>query len=100
MSEELTQEQRIMRMMRKVLASVIRDTTPQPGMRHTLSETTLEGVRDCLGLIAAREAELAEALGLGRNERPHYVDQKPADTTVVRISSASLRKRNEDTDKH
>jgi hypothetical protein len=32
----------------------------------------------CLGLISAREGELAEALGLSRNERPHYTDEPPA----------------------
>lgn len=80
--QELNKEQRILRVMRKVLASIIKDTTPDPGMRHPLSDPTIQDIRECLGLISAREAELAEQLGLSRDERPHYVDQKPAATVV------------------
>ena len=79
---ELTKEQRILRVMRKVLASIIKDTTPDPGMRHPLSDATIEDIRQCFGLIAAREAELAEQLGLSRDERPHYVDEAPSATVV------------------
>jgi hypothetical protein len=78
---ELTQEQRILIAMRKTLAAVIRDVTPPPGMRHPLSEGTIEDVRQCLALIAARERELAEAQGRG-GERPYYADERPAAQTV------------------
>jgi hypothetical protein len=38
----------------------------------------------CLGLISAREAELAEALGLSRDERPGYSDEPATTQYAVR----------------
>lgn len=75
---ELVKEQQIMRAMRKTLTSVVRDTAPRDGNPSPLSSGTVENIRACLGLIAAREAELAEALGLSRDERPNYADEAPA----------------------
>jgi len=75
---ELSQEQQIMRAMRKTLTSIVRDTAPRDGNPSPLSSSTVENIRMCLGLISSREAELAEALGLSRNERPHYTDETPA----------------------
>ena len=69
--------------MRKVLASIIKDTTPERGMRHPLSDRTIEDIRQCLGLIAAREREIADAGGKGQ-ERPYYADE-PQTSTVVPI---------------
>ena len=74
-------EQRILVVMRKVLTAVIRDTTPPAGMRHPLSDNTIEDVRQCLGLIAAREKELADAEGRG-GERPYFVDEAPQSKVV------------------
>ena len=76
-----SKEQRILIVMRKVLAAVVRDTTPPSGMRHPLSDKTIEDVRQCLGLIAAREKELAEADGRG-GERPFYADEPPRSKVV------------------
>ena len=84
MSSAESKEQRILIVMRKVLSAVIRDTTPPAGMRHPLSDNTIEDVRQCLGLIAAREKELADAQGRG-GERPHYVDE-PSQSKVVPMS--------------
>ena len=75
---ELSKEQQIMRAMRKTLTSIVRDTAPRDGNPSPLSTETVENIRMCLGLISAREAELADALGLSRNERPHYADEAPA----------------------
>ncbi len=75
---ELSKEQQIMRAMRKTLTSVVRDTAPRDGVPSPLSPDTVENIRMCLGLVSAREAELAEALGLTRNERPHYSDEQPS----------------------
>ena len=73
--EALSKEQQIMRAMRKTLTSVARDCAPRDGMPSPLTEATVENIRMCLGLISAREAELAEALGLSRTERPHFADE-------------------------
>ena len=85
---ELSKEQHILIAMRKTLTAIVRDVTPPPGMRHPLSETTIEDVRRCLGLIAAREKELADAQGRG-GERPYYAD---ASATAQLVSLDVLRK--------
>ena len=58
-SKNLTLEHRILIQVRQVLASVVRDVTPPPGMRNPLSERTIEDIRSCFALIAARERELS-----------------------------------------
>lgn len=89
-----TKEQEILMVMRKVLASIIKDTTPQPGMRHVLSDGTIADVRKCLGLISAREKELADAQGRAE-ERPYYADQ-PQSSTVVPIGRIGKPKKDEE----
>ena len=86
---DLTKEQQVLIAMRKTLAAIIKDVTPPPGMRHPLSEPTIEDMRQCLGLIAAREKELADEQGRG-GERPFFADE-PQSAQVVPI--AGLRKR-------
>lgn len=73
---EQSKEREILVVMRKVLGAIIKDITPAPGTRHPLSEKTIEDVRVCLGLIAARERELADQQGIAM-ERPYYADEKP-----------------------
>jgi replicative DNA helicase len=80
-----SKERDILMVMRKVLASIIKDTTPPPGTRHPLTEQTIQDVRMCLGLISAREKELAEAAGAVQ-ERPYFVDQAPT-TNVVSMNN-------------
>jgi hypothetical protein len=72
---ELSKEQQILRAMRKTLTSIVRDVAPRDGVPSPFSPDTVENIRMCLGLISAREAELADALGLSRNERPAYADE-------------------------
>ncbi len=87
---DLTLEQQILIAMRKTLAAIIKDVTPPPGMRHPLSEGTIEDVRQCLALIAAREKDLADVQGRG-GERPYYTDQ-PQAAQVVPIAGLSRKK--------
>jgi hypothetical protein len=82
--EKITKEQRILRVMKKVLTDVAKDTHAQPGMKHALSDSTIEGIRDCLGLIASREAEILEEQGVENNMRPRFVDE-PAKSVVVQL---------------
>jgi hypothetical protein len=86
---ELSQEQRILIAMRKTLAAVIKDVTPPPGMKHPLSEGTIQDVRQCLALISAREKEMADADGRG-GERPYYSDE-PQAAQVVPITGLGKR---------
>ncbi|WPL19324.1 hypothetical protein Thiowin_04441 [Thiorhodovibrio winogradskyi] len=90
--QDLSKEQQILIAMRKTLAAIVRDVTPPPGMKHPLSEGTIEDVRQCFGLISAREKELADIDGRG-GERPYYPDQKqPAQV----ISVANIGKKTSD----
>ena len=92
---ERSKEQQILLVMRKVLSSIIKDTTPPPGTRHPLSDPTIQDVRMCLGLITAREQELAEAAGLAK-ERPYFVDEKPSPTVVSMDSIGKQGKESDD----
>ncbi len=84
--DDLTTERRIMILMRKTLAKVIRDTTPEhPGMRRGISDETVEDIRLCLSMISAREQELARALGIEVKERPRFADE-PRRSNVVSIT--------------
>lgn len=75
--EILSKEQRILRVLRKVLANIVKDATPAPGMPHPFKESTIHDIRDLFGLIAERERELAQAAGLTDNEKPYYTDEPP-----------------------
>ena len=79
--QDLSKEQQILVAMRKTLSSIIKDVTPPPGMKHPLSEATIQDVRQCLALISARERELADAQGK-TPERPFYTDEPPAAQVV------------------
>ena len=88
---KVSKEQRILLAMRKLLASIVRETTPNPGMKHVLSEHAREDIRMCFSLISARERELAEEAGLDLTMQPRYADQ-PSDSAVVSIESLKKSK--------
>lgn len=79
--QALSMEQRILRAMRKTLASVVKDATPRPGYPGFLSDETVEQIKSCFELIAARERELGAALGLAE-ARPVYPGQEQGAKTV------------------
>jgi len=70
-------EKVILEIMRKVLAEVVKDTLPAEGMKHPLKDTTIQDIRACFGLIAARERELMEDAGVPES-RPKFIDEKSA----------------------
>ena len=90
MSEQSNAKEReILMVMRKVLASVVKDTTPpHREMKHPLSAATIEDVRQCFSLISARERELADADNV-KMERPYFTDDVQA---VKSVSIDSLKK--------
>lgn len=90
-AEDVSQEERILRMMKKVLTDVAKDTHAKPGFRHSLSDNTIQGIRECLALISARERELVEARGKSMDMRPRFVDE-PKKTVVVPIESIGRTK--------
>lgn len=80
-AKEMSVEQRILRAMRKTLASVVRDATPRPGTSGFLSDDTVEQIKSCFELIATRERELGDALGMDQ-ARPVYPDQPQPSQTI------------------
>ena len=83
--KELTREERILRVMRRVLTDIAKDTYTRPGHRHPLSDETVNDIRKCLGLITAREAELNAAAGREMKARPRFIDE-PQSSVVVPLS--------------
>jgi len=84
-------ELRVLRMVKRVLTDVAKDTNTPPGMRHPLSDPTIMGIRDCLALIAAREVELQQGQNKSSKMKPRYPGQK-SDNVVVSISKNSKKK--------
>lgn len=72
-------EERILGAVKLTLANVIKDTATPAGMRHPLSDGTIEDLRQCLALISAREREIAEAAGRPPPGRPRYADEPSAE---------------------
>jgi len=90
-----SKEREILLVMRKVLAQIVKDTTPPSrAMKHPLSEQTIQDVRQCLGLISLRERELADAAGAAQ-ERPYYSDEE-SPTTVVPLGRIGKAAKNTD----
>jgi hypothetical protein len=88
----LTTEEHILQAVYRVLVDVIKDTTTDPRLKHPLSERTKEGIRDCLDLITARQAELGREAGRSvGGERPYYVDE-PRQSVTVPIDLNALRR--------
>ena len=83
-NEELSKEQRILRLMRKTLANVVKDATPYGGRPNPLSDETIQYIKDCFSLISAREKELGEQLGFDQAQ-PYYVDGEPPKSKVVSL---------------
>ena len=84
---ELTAEERALRMMKRVLTNIAKDTAPRPGQpRHPLSEETVQAMRECLRLITEREQELARLHKRDTSARPRFIDE-PASEFVVSLDS-------------
>jgi len=75
-------EYRVLQAMKSVLLDIIKDTTVEPGMRHPLSDSTIENLRQCLALIYAREHEIADEHGLSNQQKPYYTDEPQTSSTV------------------
>jgi len=86
MSEsEATMEERILQAVKRTLTNIVRDTATPHGMRHPLSDATIEDLRQCLSLISARERELAAAAGRDRAARPRYADEPKTTEKVIHL---------------
>lgn len=93
MSEDSSKERQILMVMRKVLAQVIKDTTPPSrAMKHPLTDATVQDIRHCLGLISMRERELADGAGVAQ-ERPYYSDDESVVARTVAVTKLSRMKK-------
>ncbi len=91
LDDVIATDYRIMKMMRQVLSSVARDTVPPAGMKHPLSDATIQSIRECLSVISSREFELGIEVGSTDNERrPRFIDEPKAPV----VSIDSLTKKN------
>ena len=91
MKDDNTRERDLLVVMRKVLANIIKDTTPaHRDLKHPLTDNTIQDIRMCLGLISNRERELADLAGV-KQEKPYYIDEKQT-AEVVSISSIGRKK--------
>lgn len=89
-AEHFTKEKRVLVAMRKTLSNIIKDVTPSSSaLKSPLTETTVEDIRMCFGLIAAREQEIAKEAGVELNDRPHYTDEAVT-SKVVSIDSLKI----------
>lgn len=84
-----SKEEQILQVMRKVLTDVAKDTYTPSELKHPLSPGTIESIRDCLGLISAREAEIAAEAGRESKMRPRYVDE-PSSSVVVKLQKTDF----------
>jgi hypothetical protein len=82
--EGLSKEQRILRVLRKTLGNIVKDTAPRPGRPNPLSDDTIQEIRELFALISERERELASEAGFASNKRPRFSDE-PRTADVVRL---------------
>ena len=89
-----SKEEQILKMVKRVLTDVAKDTYTKPGLKHPLSEQTILSLRDCLALITAREHELAKEAGRASTAKPRFIDE-PQDKVVVSLDSLTSPKKKE-----
>jgi len=79
--DSLSTEERILRVMRKVLTRIIKETATPPGEQHPLSAACIKDMRECLFLVSAREQQLVRDDGRSMDQRPRYANDLPAKGT-------------------
>lgn len=87
---EISKEEKILSVMKKVLTDIAKDTYTPPDLKHPLSESTIMSIRECLSLISSREAELAAEDGRESKLRPRYVDE-PSSSVVVKLKPTNFK---------
>lgn len=83
-------EQRVLRAVKFVLTSIVKETATPPGVKHPLSDQTLHDIRQCLSLISGREQELRGEDSTARPQTP--ADRKPA-SDDVHINISDIKRR-------
>lgn len=84
---DLEKEKSILRAVRKTLAQVVVDVTPDSSaLRSPLAPKTIEDIRMCFGLISSREREIMELLHRSNGDRPHFIDEPVKANNVVHFN--------------
>ena len=90
MSHDLTdleKEKAILRAVRKTLAQVVVDVTPDSrALKSPLQDQTIKDIRMCFGLVSAREREIMDAMKLKNNVLPHFIDEPKKVSNVVNFN--------------
>ncbi len=79
---EADRERAFLQIMRKTLATIVRETAPGEGRGSPFSEGTIMQIQEAFKLIAARERELADLAGATTTERPYFGGDRPTRQTV------------------
>lgn len=90
----MSKEAEILKVMKKVLTDIAKDTYTPANLKHPLSESTIMSIRECLTLITSREAELTKEAGQENNMRPRYVDE-PSSKVVVNLDPGKFKPKQE-----
>ena len=83
----LEKEQQILQALRKTLGKVVVDVTPDDrSLRSPLKAQTIEDIKMCFGLIAAREREILAQQNRKNTDRPQFIDDTSNDTNVLHFT--------------
>lgn len=86
---DLEKEKSILQAVRKTLAQVVVDVTPDSSaLRSPLQPSTIKDIRMCFGLISAREREIMDAMQRSNQDRPHFIDEPVKVNNVVNFKPA------------
>jgi len=78
---DIDKELKVLRAVKMVITNIIKDTATEPGLKHPLSDVTINDIRQCLTLITSREHELSPY-----GTKPHFTDE-PQDNVVVSLAT-------------
>jgi len=95
MSEQQVTEQEILSIMKRILTDIAKETFTRPGVRHPLSDETINNMRECLKMISIREVDLSGHASDVSNKRPRYVDE-PQKSVVVSMQDLKQKPSNDD----
>ena len=65
-------------------------TPSSSALKSPLTDATIEDIKMCFGMIAAREQEITKEAGVALNDRPQYTDQD-VKTNVVSLDSLTKK---------
>ena len=81
-TEVISNEQRILRQMHKTLDNIVKDVAPAAGRPNPLTNTTVQDIKDCFGLISEREKELTGKFKV-EPTKPHSADSKQTGSSTL-----------------